>query len=111
MIHYEKLDCRSADGSATHKQSTLPLEVLTPVILSRMEQPNDLASVGIDGRDVRPLVRIASITAQTEVLGFSLPTVLPRDNVVDVEREESVLVLMNATVLAAIARALADESP
>ena len=111
MIHYEKLDCRSADGSATHKQSTLPPEVLTPVILSRMEQPNDLASVGIDGRNVRPLVRIASITAQTEVLGFSLPTVLPRDNVVDVEREESVLVLMNATVLAAIARALADESP
>ena len=45
------------------------------------------------------------------MLDFSLPTVLPGDDVVDGEREESVLVLMNAAVLAAIARPFADEPP
>ena len=56
-------------------------------------------------------MRIASVATQTEILGFSLPTVLPGDDVVDGEREESVLVLMNAAVLAAIARPFADEPP
>jgi len=55
-------DCR-----ATHQERTLPVEVLEPIVSSWVKQPYELASPGIDTRDVRTLVRIASIAAQTEI--------------------------------------------
>jgi len=76
-----------------------------------MKQPNEISGLGIDTRDIRALVRVASIAAQAEIVGFRLPAVLKRDDVVDGEREESVLVLVNAAILTTITCPLSDEAP
>jgi hypothetical protein len=91
------------------RERTFPVEVLGPIVSSGVKQPYEFASLGIDTRDVRTLVRIASIAAQTEIVGFRLPAVLERDDVVDGKREENVLILANEAVLAAIARPVSDE--
>ena len=64
VIDCEKLDRGSTDRRATRKLCTLPLEVLALVIPPRMEQSNQLIGVGVDARDVRPLVSIATVAAQ-----------------------------------------------
>lgn len=111
MVDCEKLNRGSTDPSATREQCAPPLEVFGPVILPRMEQSNHLSRVWIDARDVWSLMGVASITAQTKILGVRLPAVLYSNDGVDRESEENVLLLMNAAILAAIASPLTDESP
>ena len=92
MVDCEKLDRGPTDSCATRKQCAAPLEVIGPVILAGMEQSNHLVRVWIDARDVWSFMRIASITAQAKILSVRLSAVLQRNDVVDREREEDVLI-------------------
>ncbi len=111
VVDCQKLDRGATDRRATQKQRALPLEMLSPRVLSRMEEPNQYFGVGVDACDVWAFVGIASVAAQAEIVGVRFPTVLQSDDVIDWEREEGIVVLMDAAVLAPITCPLADEAP
>jgi hypothetical protein len=65
---------------------------------------------GINSRQVRPLVQIASITRQRQVVRVLRPTMLPSNDVFDMERRLA-LPLMEQTVLAPVTRASPHQLP
>ena len=109
MVDREQLDGRPADRRTPNHHRAAPLKVLMPRVSPWVEQWDHLAGHGIDAGDVRTLVRVAAITAQTEVVRSGLAAVLLRDDVVDREGVKRVLFLMNQSILAATSSSLADE--
>jgi hypothetical protein len=103
VIDREQGNGRSTDGCEAYENDALPQKVLAPVILTRVKEPYQLVRLRIDARDVRSLVTVAPITAQTEVLRNRRPSVLAGDDVIDRKGEEEVLVLVNPAVLTPIA--------
>jgi hypothetical protein len=89
----------------------LKLEVLGPVLFSRVKQFYDTFRVGVDAREVWSLVTVAVRARKSEVALVVGPAVLPRDNVLDLVAKERFLILTHATVLATLLRSVADESP
>jgi hypothetical protein len=71
-----------------------------------MEEGSDLAGVRIDTGEVRALVLIAVEARQRQVCGIICPTVLLRDDVLDVQRGNRQIFLGQQAVLTAIARSL-----
>ena len=110
VIHREQPGGRSADGGLAGDASCDSLEVLFPNILARMEETAHFAGVGIDAREVRAFVQIAARTGKGEVFQDRGSAVLPRDDVLDVEGHQR-LILMHSAVFAAVARTLFDELP
>ena len=72
---------RSACRRAAHKSSAVPAKVLLPGIVSRVKQSHDLTSARVDSRQVRPLVQIAEVACQSQVVRRAEPTVLFGNNV------------------------------
>jgi hypothetical protein len=100
---------RSTDRCGSNEKNASPRKMLGPAVLARVEQANHLVRLRIDARDVRSLVSIAPIAAQTEIFGHGLPAMLASDDVVDRKGEEGVLFLVKAAIFAAIARSLTNE--
>ena len=58
-------------------------KVVGPQIDSRVEQPNDLTGVRIDGTQIAAFVLVASNARVREIRGVRLPAMLFRDDVID----------------------------
>jgi len=77
----DKTDCGQSD-----QPRTAPSEMVRPMITARIIESDNLACTRIESTNVRPLVAIASRTREGEVVELGLPTVLFRDDVINVER-------------------------
>ena len=73
-----------------------------------MKQTNNFVGVGVETGEIRALVQIALMTRPCQVLQIIGPPVLPRDDMLHVKRVEAVVTLVQAAVLATIARPKAD---
>lgn len=64
----------------------IPDKVLRPNVAPGMEQADDLTGFGINASDVRPLETVAVNAGQGEVIKSGCSAMLPRNNVIDLER-------------------------
>jgi hypothetical protein len=64
------------------------VKVLTPKISSRMEQSDDLFCVRVEACDIVSLEAVGVDACQRQVFKILKAAVLPRDDVVDVERKK-----------------------
>lgn len=87
FIDSQDLDRGPASTSPTDKLRSLPPKVATPILLARVEQRNDIATTGVDARQVRSLVGITVETCQTEVFQRIIAGVLDRDDVINLKVE------------------------
>ena len=84
----------------------MDLEVLVPGIGTGVEEACQLTSCGVHTRKIRPLVTITEMTGQRQVRLVTTPVMLLRHDVLDVKGDDIVL-LMDATILAAVFRTVA----
>src|SRR5438046_2715735 len=109
-IHLEETHGRTADRRRPLDNSCNQTKVNIPPLLSRTEEANDDGlRLRVDGGKIRSLVAIAMPTRECQVLGFVSTAVLPGNEMLDVKAEERICFLGNATVLAAVTGAIADE--
>ena len=78
----------SPDCCAADERRSLPLEMLFPIVMTRVEQAHHLAAVAIDARHVRPLVVVTGKTGQSEIVRVVGTAVLSGDDVIDLKREQ-----------------------
>lgn len=78
-----------------------------PFLLPGMEQRDDLARVRINSRQIRPLMPIAPVAGQSQVLKVIVAAMLPGNDVFDMKAEERLVRLVEVAILAAISRAIA----
>jgi hypothetical protein len=107
-IHREYVDGCPPRWSEADDESASQREMVGPAVDARVEQREDSAAIGIHSCEVRSLVRVAMDAGQREIGGVVAPTVLPRDDVLDVMGGLGVFLLVE-TVFTAVAGALADE--
>lgn len=75
-----------------------------------MEQVFDAASQGIDPTQIRPLVKVAAMACEREILDLIRPAVLAGNDMLNVMQEFAV-VLVKPAILAPLPGALADKPP
>jgi hypothetical protein len=103
------------DGCPAHRCETddvpgLDPEVLAPHIDMGIEETYQLTGCGVHTREIRPLVTITEMTGEREVRLVVTPVMLLRHNVFDV-KDDDIVPLMDATILAAVSRTVAYACP
>ena len=98
------MNCHATGRGETDQFRTLPLKMLKPTVAARVKQWNCLPANSIEARDVRPLVMVARIARQREILFQGRPLMLLRDDMIDL-KSEPIKRLWHLTVLARAARA------
>jgi hypothetical protein len=110
-VHLQKADRRSAYRGAPDNKDSVALEVLIPLVLPRMKEPDERAAFRVKSAQVRSLVRIAVVAGESEVSAVVSSAMLASDDVLDVIGEEWLRVLRQAAVFAAITGPFADSLP
>lgn len=90
-----------------NQSSTIPGEMLVPLLPSWMKQRNDLIRDRVDARQVRPLVAVAVAARESQVFQHGGTTVLLGDDVVELKRQFSER-FRETTILAAVTGPDAD---
>ena len=101
QVHAQHGHRRAADGCAPNQDWAVPTEVPRPFVPSRVEQPDKLPGDGIDAGQVRALAQVVWVTGEGQVAQCVHASVLFGDDVLDVKREEGIVVFVEAAVLAA----------
>lgn len=83
--------------------------MLGPFLPARIEKRHDIVIGGIDSGQIRTLVQVAGPAGEGQVRFDGLPAMLPRDNMLDLEPEERLILLAHVTILAPVDSALANE--
>lgn len=99
IIDVQDIDGDLASARLSDQKSTAPTEVTVPDLPSRMEQRHDSALQ--QSRQIRSLGSIAFRAREAKVLRLIAATMLPGNDVLDMEREEVKVVLMDSAVFAA----------
>jgi hypothetical protein len=81
-------------------------EVLASRIDTGIEETCQLTSCGVHTREIRPLVTITEMTGERQVRLVVTPVMLLRHNAFDV-KDDAIVLLMDATILAAVSRTVA----
>lgn len=87
IINSQDGDGCAGDWRVTDKHCSGPLEMFTPVVSPRIEQPDDFASHRVDAGQVGAFVAIAVDAAQGEVFALRRPAVLLRDHMINLKVE------------------------
>jgi hypothetical protein len=87
IVHREDMNCRTALGSEPDTPGAMKSEMFRPRVPPRMEERHEFSARGVDAREVRPFMSVASIAGQGQVARVVGPTVLFGDDVFDVMRE------------------------
>ncbi len=98
-VDAQNINGRSSNGCDADKHRTVPLEMLTPNVLTRMKKRRQFVRFRIESGDVRSLVRIAVGAGQAEIGGRSQSVVFLRANMVHLMRQNRTR-LRKLTVLA-----------
>ena len=99
LVELQQPRRRAPDIGHAGDARTGPPEVILPSILPRMKQPGQFPGVRIDAREIRSLDRVASAAGQRQVLPVVRPSVLLRDDVLDVERRLLLVLLPQPAIL------------
>ena len=100
MVDCQASDRGSADRGVPREDRPFPMEVVSPDIAARMEQPDGGSGQRIDAREVWSLVDVAAEATEAEVVGSRRPAMLLGHDVVDREREERVIMFVDSAVFA-----------
>lgn len=108
LVHSKHHDGRAADWGSAQDDRPCPAKMAAPFLPAQIKQPCSLAGFWVNTRKVRPLVVIVCVACQRQIQGRCHTAVLHRNDVVDFESDRHKL-LRQATILAAMPRALSDE--
>lgn len=81
-------------------------EMLAPGKLPRVEQLDHQSSLRINAGEVGPLVQVALMTGEGQIAFVIVAPVLASSNVLNMKRQNEIVVFRNAAVFAALARAI-----
>jgi len=84
--------------------------VFTPAVASRVKQVLDTARHGVDSAQVRPLLKVATMACEREIIHVVCAAVLSGNYMLDVMYEFAVA-LMKSTILAALLGPFSDQAP
>jgi hypothetical protein len=77
--------------------------MLSPSLFPGIEQSNHLTGARIDSREIRPFKFVTPVTRERQIRRSVIPTMLPRDYVLDLVPQKRDIVLQNATVFTPLA--------
>jgi hypothetical protein len=104
-IHTQDCYGRSAKGSATDQNRTIPVEMPRPLVPPGVKESSEFLGDRVDASQVRPFVQIVLVTREGQIRWRICTAVLTGDDVLDVEREERIILFMELAVFAALSRA------
>jgi hypothetical protein len=110
-VHLQKVNRSPACRGASDDDDSIALKVLIPLVPARVKQPDKRAAFRVKRTQVRPLVRIAVVTGESEVSTVVASAMLTSDDMLDVICEERFRVLRQMAVFAAMTGPLADKLP
>jgi len=102
-IELQHAHCCAADRRTPHNLESVPHEVVVPLIASRIEQHSHLAAIGIEPREIAAFVQIALGTGKSEIVQVIRPGVFPRNDMLDLQRDQRRCRLTSLALLAAVA--------
>ena len=108
-VHDEDIDRRSSDVGSAGKHGAYPGEMLLPDILAGVEKSRQQTCIGVEARDIRPLVEVVIQARQRQVFGDGRSVVLLGDDVVDLEGQ-NVERLREPTVFAGALGAIPNQT-
>jgi hypothetical protein len=86
VVHEQQFGRHAANRSQRFYSRATPDKVFRPDIAAGMEQAHDFTATCIKPGNIRSLETIAGYSGQSEIIGYGLSSVLPRDNAIDLER-------------------------
>ena len=110
-VHLQQADRRPTYRSPPYNKDSVALEVLIPLALPWMKQPDERAAFRVKSAQVRSLVCIAVVAGESEVSAVVSSAMLASDDVLNVIGKERLRILRQATVFAAITSPFADSLP
>jgi hypothetical protein len=94
---------------AADDQRSVKPEMARPALATRMEKTHDFAGLRVDPGEIWAFMVVIVMTGQRKIVRIVAAAVLLRDNVLDMEAIEWLVVLMDSAVLAAVAGAAPDQ--
>ncbi len=107
VVDEQYCDRHAANLSQSVQLGPVPDKVLHPRITPGIEQPNDGPAIRINPSDVRTLEAVAMYTGEGKILKSGCAPMLPRDDVINLERRR-VECRGQLAILTATERALPD---
>ena len=98
-VHVEQADCGPPCGCQADDVSASHHEVIAPNISTRIEQGHERARIGIDAREVWSFAGVTAVTGEREAARIVRATVLPRHDMLDMERNQRCRLLRHAAKL------------
>jgi hypothetical protein len=105
-VHLQKRRRRASDGGAPDDLPAAEIEVLRPVVLTRMEQVRHLAGLRVAANEVGSFVKIAVVAGEGEVAWRVISSVLPSRDVFDMEKHRGLVVTVQPAVFTPMTGAL-----
>lgn len=91
QIDFQNGNRCAPDRSPAFKKRAVPQKVLPPPVAAWMKKRDNALGETVTSRDVRPFMVVAREACQRQVLGSSQPSVLTRQDVINLKREFVVL--------------------
>ncbi len=111
VVHPHHLDGRASRGRQASNGSIRPSgEMFLPRLPPGVIERHDEVGLGVDGRDIRPLLQVAANAAQAQIVGIVRSAVLPSDDVVNLMGQNR-RVLGKTAVLTRGVRTSLDQVP
>src|SRR5207244_6004999 len=85
-IHVKDGNGDTADRGTADDADPMPPEVASPAVAARVEERGQLFCDSVAAGDIRPLIRVAMKTAQSQVARNCRAVMLPGDDVIELER-------------------------
>src|SRR6267143_2851481 len=109
LIDVQYRDSRpTADGQAEQARP-VPEEVALPALAARIEEHDDTSGLGVTATQVAGFREVAVVARPCEHVGIVSAPMFLGENVLDVERKERKIVLMQSAILAALSGARTDQ--
>jgi NhaP-type Na+/H+ and K+/H+ antiporter len=110
-VHLQEVDRCSANLCKPDNEDSIALEVLIPLILTGVKQSHECTAFRVKGAQIRPFMRVAVVTGESEVFTVVGSAMLASDDVLDVIGEKRLGRLRQAAVFAAMPGPLIDTLP
>ena len=107
-VQSQHLDGRPTNGRLANDEGTVPSKMFCPIMATRVKQLRHFSRLWIVSRDIATFVQIAVNTSQREILEIVGPTVLPWQNVLNMQRRQRRSLLVEFAVFTPIPRTFAD---
>ena len=99
QIYGEDIDCCSTDRRTPNKHRSVPLEMVFPIVLAGMKQPDNLTRLGIHPSNIRSFVVVTCETREREIPQFVTAVMFAGNDVIDLKGQH-VMLLRHPAVLA-----------